>query len=122
MNSTGLMLLGAGSPQGLETTLVKLRRTANRVLDIAGVSRWNLHVKQNPPNSARKGAFVAVTPTRGKQLFVGSILTVKYFYEAIGVRYIDELLVRSVDKRGVITRHPTALSDAHELGRMLVQK
>jgi len=79
-------------------------------------------LKQTPPNSARKGAFIAVGATRGKKLFDGSILTVKYFFQSIGVKYVDELLVRGVDKKGEIMEHPTALSDAFELGRRLAQK
>jgi len=78
-------------------------------------------LKQNPPDSGRRGAFIAVGATRGKQLFDGSILTVKYFFQSIGVRYVDELLVRGVDKKGEIKQHPTALSDAFELGRRLAQ-
>ena len=80
------------------------------------------YVLKNLPDSARKGAFIAVGATRGKQLFDGSILTVKYFFQAFGVEYVDELLIRGVDKRGEIKEHPTALSDAFELGRRLAQK
>jgi multimeric flavodoxin WrbA len=79
-------------------------------------------LKQNLPNSGRKGAFIAVGATKGKQLFDGSILIVKYFFQSIGVKYADELLVRGVDRRGEVKEHPTALSDAFELGRRLVQK
>jgi len=79
-------------------------------------------LKQDLPDSARKGAFIAVGATRGEQLFDGSILTVKYFFQTIGVQYVDELLVRGVDKREEIKEHPTALSDAFELGRRLAQK
>ena len=78
-------------------------------------------LKQSLPDSARKGAFIAVGATRGRKLFDGSILTVKYFFKAISVEYVDELLVPGVDKRGEIKEHPTALSDAFELGRRLVQ-
>jgi len=78
-------------------------------------------LKQSLPDSDRKGAFIAVGATRGKKLFDGSILTVKYFFKAISVEYVDELLVPGVDKRGEIKEHPTALSDAFELGRRLVQ-
>ena len=80
------------------------------------------YVLQNLPDSARKGIFIGVGATRGKQLFDGSILTVKYFFQAFGVEYVDELLVRGVDKRGEIKEHPTALSDAFELGKRLAQK
>ncbi len=79
-------------------------------------------LKQDLHDSARKGAFIGVGATRGEKLFDGSILTVQYFFKAIGVRYVDELLVRGVDKRGEIKEHPTALSDAFELGRRLAQR
>lgn len=78
-------------------------------------------LKQNLPDSGRKGAFIAVGATRGEKLFDGSILTVKYFFKTIGVKYVDELLIPGVDKKGEIKEHPTALSDAFELGRRLAQ-
>ncbi len=78
-------------------------------------------LKQDLPGSDRKGVFIAVGATRGKKLFDGAILTVKYFFEAIGVEYVDELLVTGVDKRGEIEEHPTALSDAFELGKRLTE-
>ncbi len=77
-------------------------------------------LKQNMPDSSRRGAFIAVGATRGKRLFDGSILTVKYFFQAIGVTYVGELLIPGVDKKGEIKEHPTALSEAFELGRRLV--
>lgn len=79
-------------------------------------------LKQNLPDAARKGAFIAVGATKGRKLFDGSILTVKYFFQAIGVDYTAELLVRGVDKKGEIGEHPTALKDAFELGRRLAQR
>ena len=68
----------------------------------------------------RKGAFIAVGATKGEKLFEGPILTIRYFFKAIHVEYVDELLIRGVDKRGEIKEHPTALADAFELGKRLV--
>ena len=79
-------------------------------------------LKQNPPQSARKGVFIAVGATRGEKLFEGSILTIKYFFQAVDVKYTDELLIRGVDARGEIKEHPTALSEALELGKRLAQR
>ena len=79
-------------------------------------------LKQNPPDTGRKGAFIAVGATRGKKLFDGSILTVKYFFQAIGVEYGEELLVPGVDKQGEIMEHPTALTQAFELGSRIAQR
>ncbi len=76
-------------------------------------------LKQKPPNSTRRGAFIAVGATKGDKLFEGSILTMRYFFNTIGVKYTEELLVRSIDRKGEIREHPTALRDAFELGRRL---
>jgi len=77
-------------------------------------------LKQSLPDGGRKGAFIAVGATKGKRLFEGPIFTVKYFFEAIGVEYAGELLIRGVDARGEIKGHPTALTEAFELGKKLV--
>ena len=78
-------------------------------------------LKQPPPNSTRKGVFIGVGATRGDRLFDGSILTLRYFFREIGVKYTDQLLVRGVDTKGEITKHPAVLSDAFELGRRLAE-
>jgi len=72
-------------------------------------------------NRVRRGAFVSVGATQGKKLFDGAVLTVKYFFDAIGVKYSGDLLVRGVDKKGQIEEHPAALEDAFRLGRELVR-
>ena len=79
-------------------------------------------LKQNPPDIGRKGAFIAVGATKGKKLFDGSILTVKYFFEAINVEYGEELLISGVDKQGEIIDHPTALTEAFKLGGRIAQR
>ena len=79
-------------------------------------------LKQSWPNLNRKGAFIAVGATKGENLFDGSILTIRYFFKTIGVQYTEELLVRGVDKKGEIKKHPTALKDAFEMGKRLAQK
>ena len=78
-------------------------------------------LKQKLSDSERKGAFISVGATKGKQLFDGSILTVKYFFQSIDVSYADELLIHGVDKKAEIKDHPDALSNAFELGKRLVQ-
>jgi len=79
-------------------------------------------LKQGWPGAGRKGAFIAVGATRGETLFDGSIATVKYFFKTIGVEYAQELLIRGVDQKGDIQKHPSALKDAFELGQRLARK
>lgn len=81
--------------------------------------RYILHTLSEKP---RQGVFIAVGATKGKRLFEGSILTIKYFFQAMGVEYVGELLVRGVDKRGEIKEHPETFKEAFALGKMLAQK
>jgi multimeric flavodoxin WrbA len=69
----------------------------------------------------RRGLFISVGATRGTKLFEGAVLTVKYFFDAIGVRYSGDLLVRGIDNKGQIREHPEALDDAFRLGQELVR-
>jgi len=71
-------------------------------------------------NRIRRGAFISVGATRGKRLFDGAVLTVKYFFDAIGVKYAGDLLIREIDGKAQIKEHPTALQDAFRLGQQLV--
>lgn len=64
----------------------------------------------------RKGALIAVGATRGKRLFEGVRLTMKYFFDAIDMSFEEELLVKGVDEKGEILKYPEYLQAAYELG------
>jgi hypothetical protein len=49
------------------------------------------------------------------------VLTVRYFFDAIGVKYSGDLLVREIENKAQIKEHPTALEDAFRLGQELVR-
>ena len=68
----------------------------------------------------RRGVFVSVGATRGEKLFDGAVLTVKYFFNAIGVKYAGDLLIRGIEHEAQIREHATALQDAFRLGQRLV--
>jgi multimeric flavodoxin WrbA len=70
---------------------------------------------------ARRGVFISVGATRGEKLFDGAVLTVKYFFDAVGVKYSGDLLIRGIDNKAQIKEHPTALEDAFRLGQELVR-
>jgi multimeric flavodoxin WrbA len=69
----------------------------------------------------RRGVFISIGATRGTKLFDGAVLTVKYFFDAIGVKYSGDLLVRGLDNKGQIEEHPAAFEDAFRLGQELVR-
>lgn len=76
-------------------------------------------LKQTWPTAGRRGAFISVGATGGEKLFDGSVATIRYFFKTIGVEYSQELLVRGVDQKGDIRRHPSALRDAFDMGGRL---
>ncbi|MBC7189529.1 flavodoxin family protein, partial [Candidatus Aerophobetes bacterium] len=69
-----------------------------------------------------EGWFISVGATKGDKLFEGSILTVKYFFDAIDVAYKGELLVRGVDKKGEILKYSETISRAKALGKQIAGK
>jgi len=69
----------------------------------------------------RRGVFISVGATQGKKLFDGAVLTVKYFFDAVGVKYSGDLLVRGIDNKGQIEENPAVLEDAFRLGQELVR-
>jgi len=78
-------------------------------------------LKVGGDDRVRRGLFISIGATRGVKLFDGAVLTVKYFFDAIGVKYSGDLLVRGVDDKAQIEEYPAALQDAFRLGRELVQ-
>ncbi len=79
-------------------------------------------LKWPPPNPGpRHGVFISVGATKGENLFVGPVLTAKYFFDAIDVKYAGDLLIRRVDEKGAILQYPEYLEQATEVGRQLVR-
>lgn len=75
-----------------------------------------------PEPSKRYGFFLGVGATRGKKLFDCSIITMRYFFEAIGVSYQGELCFREIDEKGAILSHPDYLDACFRAGKELVKK
>jgi multimeric flavodoxin WrbA len=78
------------------------------------------YVLKNLDIPVKRGAFIAVGATKGANLFEGPKLTINYFFKAINAEKKEELLIRSVDKKGEIQEHPDYLAQAFELGKRLV--
>ena len=68
----------------------------------------------------RIGFFISVGGTKGQKVFEGAILTAKYFFDVLNAKYAGELVVREVDVKGDILKHPETLREAFETGRRLV--
>lgn len=69
---------------------------------------------------SRKGLFISVGATGGKRLFDGTLLSVRYFFDALDAELWRSLLVRGVDLEGEIQGRGECLRDAFRAGRELV--
>jgi multimeric flavodoxin WrbA len=67
----------------------------------------------------RKGLFISVGATKGKRLFDGALLTVKYFFDVLDMELWKTLLYRGLDLEGDVLKHPEHLQEAYEAGKEL---
>jgi multimeric flavodoxin WrbA len=70
---------------------------------------------------SKKGLFISVGATKGKRLFEGTLLTVRYFFEVLDMELWRSLLYRSLDFEGDVLNHPIYLEEARKAGKELVQ-
>jgi len=73
------------------------------------------------PKVTRKGLFISVGATKGKRLFEGTLLSIRYFFEILDTELWRSLLYRSLDLEGDIVGHPEYLLEAHRSGKELIQ-
>jgi len=75
----------------------------------------------SPKIVKRKGLFIAVGATRGKKLFDGALLTVRYFFDTFDAELWQSLLYRGLDFEGDIFKHPEYLQEAYSSGQALAR-
>ena len=86
------------------------------------VRKYRLKLAPEDQERRRKGFFISVGATRGEKLFDGALLTVKYFFDALGLEFAGQLLFKGVEGKGDIRSHPTALREAFEVGKASVNR
>jgi len=70
---------------------------------------------------SKKGLFVSAGATKGKKLFDGVLLTVRYFFDALDAELWKALMYRGLDFEGDVLEHPDYLQEAYAAGRDLVK-
>ena len=87
---------------------------------------WSKRLLEKTPEQRRSydsgnGYLICIGATKGKNLFVGVELTVKYFFDALDMTYEGGLLIDRVEEKGAILNHPDAMDRGFELGRSAVE-
>jgi len=75
--------------------------------------KYRLKLK-DPCKKQRKGFLLSVGATRGKNLFEGLELAIRYFFDAIDADYRGSLTYRGIEHSGDIMKHPSAKKDVEE--------
>ena len=87
---------------------------------------WSKRLLEKTPEQRRsydsgKGYLICIGATKGKNLFVGVELTVKYFFDALDMTYEGGLLIDRVEAKGAILDHSDAMDRGFELGKSAVE-
>ncbi len=69
----------------------------------------------------RKGLFISVGATKGKKLFDGTLLTVKYFFDVLDMELFRSLLYRGLDFEDDVLKYPEYLEAAYQAGNALAK-
>ncbi len=82
---------------------------------------WIDKTPSNHPKVTRKGLFISVGATKGKKLFDGILLSMRYFFDTIDMELWKALLYRGLDFEGDVLKCPDYLDEAYEAGREYVK-
>ncbi len=76
--------------------------------------------EQRKTYDSGKGYLIAAGATRGENLFEGTILTAKYFYDALDMSYEGGIFFRMLEHKSAVKDTPETLQEATNLGRKCV--
>lgn len=116
LDSEGIML---ASPIFFYTVSAHTKIFMDRCQSLWVKKYWidGVHPRNWTPR--RKGLFISAGATRGKKLFDGALLTVKYFFDVLDTELQDRLLFRELDFSGDVLKHPEMLHSAFQSGQKL---
>ena len=80
---------------------------------------WNGRALRKPPTEWKNhengiGYVISVGATKGENLFTGSELITRYFYDALDKDYGGGMFFRNLDAKGAILNHKEYLSDMEQ--------
>ncbi len=110
----GLML---ASPVFFYTVSAHTKILMDRFQSLWVKKYWVEKTGQNQKNALRKGLFIAAGATRGKKLFDGMLLSLRYFFDVIDMELWKALLYRGLDFEGDVLKFPEYLDEAYQAGK-----
>lgn len=118
LSAQGLML---ASPIFFYTVSAHTKILMDRCQSLWVKKYWIDKVPYGQWTPIRKGLFISAGATKGKKLFDGTLLTVKYFFDVLDMELWRSLLYRSLDFEDDVLKHPEYLEEAYQAGKEFAQ-
>jgi len=118
LSAKGLML---ASPIFFYTVSAHTKILMDRCQSLWVKKYWIDKVPFGQWEPKRKGFFISVGATKGKKLFDGTLLTVKYFFDVLDTELFQSLLYRGLDFEGDVLKHPEYLEEAYLAGKTFAE-
>jgi multimeric flavodoxin WrbA len=118
LSAQGLML---ASPIFFYTVSAHTKIMMDRCQSLWVKKYWIDKVPYGQWEPIRKGLFISAGATKGKKLFDGTLLTVKYFFDVLDMELCRSLLYRSLDVEDDVLKHPEYLEEAYRAGKEFAQ-
>ena len=112
--SQGLML---ASPVFFYTVSAHTKILMDRFQSLWVKKYWVDGQQQGQANGQRKALFISVGATKGKKLFDGILLSLRYFFDVIDMQLWKALLYRGLDFEDDVLKFPEYLDEAYEAGK-----
>ena len=119
LSSEGIML---ASPIFFYTVSAHTKIFMDRCQSLWVKKYWIEGLPRGQWPATRRGLFISAGATKGKKLFDGALLTVRYFFDVIDTRLWKSLLYRGLDFENDILEHPDYLQEAYDTGRELATR
>jgi len=113
LGSQGLML---ASPIFFYTVSSHTKILMDRFQSLWVKKYWVEKTPKDKKGIRRKGLFISVGATRGKKLFDGMLLSVRYFFDVLDMELWKALLYRKLDFQDDVLKHPEYLEEAYTTG------
>ena len=78
---------------------------------------WVDKTPREQQTNSRKGLFISVGATKGKKLFDGMLLSIRYFFDVLDMELWKALLYRQLDFQDDVLKHPEYLEEAYKAGK-----
>ena len=82
---------------------------------------WVDKTPQGQKTNNRSGLFISVGATKGKKLFDGMLLSVRYFFDVLDMELWKALLYRQLDFQDDVLKHPEYLEEAYTAGKAFAE-